>query len=75
MELVYILKNIIETLNDAKKLRICHRDIKPANILFSTSQNCFKIIDFSESKIVSSSEMKACNNHSEIINDEENFNE
>ena len=47
-ELIYILKNLVNTLSQLQKNSISHRDIKPQNIL--VFDNNYKISDFGEAK-------------------------
>ena len=50
-ELIFIIKELIESLYFLQKKNIAHRDIKPHNILIYDN-NIYKLADFGEAKIV-----------------------
>lgn len=49
-EVIFIFSQLLKGFNAAKKLNISHRDIKPANIVFCSSLNQYKFIDWGEAK-------------------------
>ncbi len=50
---------LLEGIERLRALGICHRDVKPQNILYSLTQRCYKIGDFSESKRLTEAEADA----------------
>jgi len=53
-DLVELYYQLVEQVDELKKINVCHRDIKPDNIIYS-AQGIFKLTDFGFAEEVSSS--------------------